>query len=178
MEREPEVAVCYGADTIRGGSYLHAGARSSPAAERAECVQKAVLRDVLIAIRMLNCTPGHCVLARPPPCAIGSVLPAGPVYTTGASRDSKGHEGAYACRVAAHPARCGDADMGWHDLHADVVRARLRLPEAPGPSPFQEGAHCTRRERVIRNRRARRVAAKKDGMVGGLSDDLSHVVAG
>ena len=107
MKREPEVAVRYSADAIRGGSYLHAGARSRPAAERTEGVQQAVLRDVLITIGMRN-TPGHCVLAPTPPCAIGSVLPAGPVHSAGASRDCAGHEGAYACRVAADPETRGE----------------------------------------------------------------------
>ena len=101
MEREPEVAVCYGADPIRGGSYLHAGARSTPPAERAEGVQKAVLRDVLITIRMCN-IPSHGVLARTPPCAICSILPTGPVHSTGASRGSKGNEGTYARCVTTY----------------------------------------------------------------------------
>ena len=102
MEREPEVAVCYGADPIRGGSYLHAGARSNPAAERAEGVQKAALRDVLFSIRMRN-TPGHGVLARTPPFTLGSVLPAGPVHSAGASWDSTGHEGSHASCVLVDP---------------------------------------------------------------------------
>ena len=105
MEREPEVAVGRSAETIRGGSYLHAGARSNPAADLAEGVQQAVLRDVLSTIRMLNCTPGQCALARTPPCAIGSVLPAGPIHAAGASRKGAGHERPNACRVATDPER-------------------------------------------------------------------------
>ena len=100
MEREPEVAVGRSAETIRGGSYLHAGARSSPAAERTEGVQQAVLRDVLRTIRMRN-EPGHCVLTQTPPCAVGSVLPATPVKTA-SSWDGNGHEGTYACCVTTY----------------------------------------------------------------------------
>ena len=100
MERKKEVAVCRSAGTIRGGSYLKAGARSSPAAERTEGVQQAVLRDVLSTIRTWN-VPGHCVLAQTPPCAIASVLPAGPVKTA-SSWDGNGHEGTYARCVTTY----------------------------------------------------------------------------
>ena len=148
MEREPEVAVCYGADPIRGGSYLHAGARSSPAAERAEGVQKAVLRDVLSTIRMLNWTPGHRVLARTPPFTIGSVLPAGPVHSAGASWDSTGHEGAYACRVAAHSQRRWDVDVRRGYLEANGVECVVHLSETPCAAMFDECSATTCCDRV------------------------------
>ena len=149
MEREEEVAVCRSAGTIRGGSYIITGARSSPAAYPTEGVQQAVLRDVLSTIRMLNWTPGHCVLAQTPPFAIGNVLPAGPVNTA-SSWDGKGHEGAYACRVAAHSQRRWDVDVRWSDLKPNLIRGLLYLPEPPCPAIFDEGACIPRHDRIVK----------------------------
>jgi hypothetical protein len=88
-------------------------------------------------------TPGHCVLARTPPCAIGSVLPAGPVHSAGASRDCAGHEGAYACRVAAHSQRRWDVDMCWRDLEPNVDSNVSWICRNRHVPPYSMKAHAT-----------------------------------